>query len=51
MTHSDIEQKAYAIYEKRIRERKPGDDVSDWLEAETRLKIDEQEQDYIRHRG
>ena len=51
MTHSDIEKKAYEIYEKRIRDRKLGNDVSDWFQAEAELWLEEQEQEHIQHRG
>ena len=47
MTHSEIKKKAYAIYEKRIRERKPGNDVSDWFRAEVELLLEEREREYI----
>ena len=33
-----VRRRAYEVYTKRIAEGRPGDDQSDWLEAERELK-------------
>ena len=43
VTHEDIAQLAYTIYENRNRE--DGHDLEDWLQAERDLQHDSQEKD------
>lgn len=35
---NEIEKRAYEIYLERMSSNKPGDDISDWLQAEAEIK-------------
>ena len=34
----EIEDTAYQVYEERLASGTPGDDITDWLEAEARVR-------------
>jgi hypothetical protein len=34
----EIEEVAYQVYEERLASGTPGDDITDWLEAEARVR-------------
>jgi hypothetical protein len=34
----EVEQKAYDLYQERIKSGAPGDDIADWFQAEKEIK-------------